>query len=512
MNQEVTQMIYKEFDGFILNDQKKNWRYECVSDIPLNVFINMNRESACNCGGELALLTYKFNTSEIESKKMHGRKCTKCGCNYFTSKTITLCPEAFIVDGNHVNMDSKDENSMDSIHENEKVVSVKQEENFKYLFIDMEWNQKAGTQDVENREPIEIGLIGTDENLEDKKLFSKFICPEDIDALKDETCKMTHTNANVLMRAKTLEDVFQRVQLSFAKYEYVVVWTMSTYELFVQSMNKAGIKLPRHKVLILQEILGWISIKRGQNLGFETALKKAEISYDPSYLHYSKHDVQYMYELFKKIYFEYTKFVEEDSCVINERSKIIHSLECRYAKGAVENVIGKKNLIFKGYRPCSCCGTEDNWRRYFWELEAKKKKKAPKKKNHHLEYRELPLTDENIELICKQFNMKCHIGESIVFLTTNCGCWRVYLVGEEVNEVFHGNYRVSKNEFKKKKKWNEGYHKQNISKVRFYDVVRYIYHHDKYSYASKKKTRVDILLEQIEQERLIKEEIKRKDD
>ena len=121
-----------------------------------------------------------------------------------------------------------------------------------------------------------------------------------------------------------------------------------------------------------------------------------------------------------------------------------------------------------------------------------------------MDYRELPLTDENIELICKQFKMKCQIGESVVFLTTNCGYWRVYLAGEEVNEVFHGNYRVSKSEFNKKKKWNEGYHKQNISKVKFYDVVRYIYFHDKNSYASRQRSRIDMLFEQIERERSMK--------
>lgn len=505
MNEEVVQITYKEFDDFILNDQKKIWRYERVSNIPLNVCINGNRETTCNCGGPLALLTYKFNTPEIESKKMHGRKCTNCGCNYFTSKTVGLCPEAFIVEGSQVNLESQNETLVERIEE--KVVSVKQEENFKYLFIDMEWNQKEGTQGIENREPIQIGLIGTDENLEDIKLFSKYISPEDIGALKAETCKMTHTNEKMLMQAKTLEEVFQRVKLSFSKYEYVVVWTMSTYELFVQSMNKAGIKLPRHKVLILQEVLGWISIKSGQNLGFETALKKAEISYNPSLLHNSKYDVQYMYELFKKIYSEYTELVEEEDCVINEKSKIIHSSECRYAKDKLNNTVGKKNLIFKGYRPCSCCGTEDYWRRYFWELDTKKKKKTPRKKTNHLEYRELPLTDENIELICKQFNMKCHIGESVIFLTTNCGYWRIYLAGEEVDEVFHGNFRVSKSEFKKKKKWNEGYHKQKISQIRFYDVVRYIYFHDKNSYANRNRSRIDMLFEQIEHERRIKEEL-----
>ena len=46
---------------------------------------------------------------------------------------------------------------------------------------------------------------------------------------------------------------------------------------------------------------------------------------------------------------------------INEKSKIIHSTDCRYAKCSGISVAGKKNLIFKGYRPCVYCGTEENW-------------------------------------------------------------------------------------------------------------------------------------------------------
>lgn len=81
---------------------------------------------------------------------------------------------------------SQDDVPMDIMQEQEgKTVSMKKEE-FEYLFIDMEWNQREGTQDIQNREPIQIGLIGTDENLENIKLFSKYIRLEDVTALKAE--------------------------------------------------------------------------------------------------------------------------------------------------------------------------------------------------------------------------------------------------------------------------------------------------------------------------------------
>lgn len=82
---------------------------------------------------------------------------------------------------------SQDDVPMDIMQEQEgKTVSMKKGEEFEYLFIDMEWNQREGTQDIQNREPIQIGLIGTDENLENIKLFSKYIRLEDVTALKAE--------------------------------------------------------------------------------------------------------------------------------------------------------------------------------------------------------------------------------------------------------------------------------------------------------------------------------------
>lgn len=120
------------------------------------------------------------------------------------------------------------------------------------------------------------------------------------------------------------------------------------------------------------------------------------------------------------------------------------------------------------------------------------------------EYRNLPLTEDNILRICNRYNMKCNFSDGIVFLTTNCGYWRIYLNGDKVDRVFHGNYEIRMQERKKKKKCNEGFHLQHISHTNFYDTLKYIYYHDKDLYGKRKKTRVEILLEQLERERLEK--------
>ena len=99
-------------------------------------------------------------------------------------------------------------------------------ERYEFLFLDIEWNQRAGTTDIENREPIQIGIIGTDEKLENPKLFSKGICLMNSDDLTEETCKLTHVTKSVVMNARMEKEIFEKVRQSFRVYHFVVVWTM----------------------------------------------------------------------------------------------------------------------------------------------------------------------------------------------------------------------------------------------------------------------------------------------
>ena len=373
----------------------------------------------------------------------------------------------------------------------------------------MEWNQKLGTKDLEGREPIQIGLLGADANLEEKKLFSKGIRLADVNTLTEETCRITHAGVDTVMRANTLEEVFKRVKMSFPKYKYVVVWNKDTYDLFIRSSKQASIKLPRHRVLVLQDIVGLIATSGKKKIGFETVLTKAEIPYNPAYLHFAKHDVQYLFALYKRMYADYQELTRDENAAVNEKTRIIHTSECRYVKNDKGSVHpGVKAMVFRGYRACNCCGSELNLRKIYWipTLQEEKSKKAGDEISE-VELRDLPLTESNIKQICNRYSMKCNISEHIIFLTTNCGYWRLYFDGEKVNKVFHENYKMKQNDHKKKKKCNEGFHQQKISYTNFYDVVRYIYYHDKDLYANHKKSKVEILLEKIAIQKRVTEKL-----
>lgn len=328
----------------------------------------------------------------------------------------------------------------------------------KYLFIDMEWNQKHGSGSVNYKEPVQIALIGTDDKFENIKLYSTTI-----------------TNSNTSMQGNSLHATFNIINLSFPHYRYIVVWTMDTYDLYVHSMEKVGLNLPQHEVIVLQDVISTVAMAKGRVAGFKSALTLAGVTHETDKLHNSKYDVKYMFELYKKIYSQYQAMTNNESCIVNEKSKVIHTTDCRHARAITKNAdIGKKALIFEGYAPCKCCESEMEWRRFQWEPVVRKNNNE--KKSEHRRY---PVTEKNIQRICNDYGIKCSFTDYIVFLTTKCGYWRIYMEGDKVEKVMHGNHQIRKSDSKKNKKFNEGFHQQKLRTNDFFDVLKYIYCHDR---------------------------------
>ena len=237
-----------------------------------------------------------------------------------------------------------------------------------FLFVDIEWNQKYGTYDIENREAIWIGIVAADENLECKKLFSKTITLEDIDSLTEETCKLVHIGRTNIMNAKSAKEICGKIRQSFPTYRYVVVWSLESYQLFRRTMKKAGVHMCRHKVVVLQEIIRNIAVKGNQCVEFEDALIHATIPYKKDYLHCPKHDVKYLHALFRKLYFAYMNLTSSEMNAVNAKSKTIHTMKCRHGYSENSEVeSGEKRLLFYRYRPCKCCWSEDEWRKFSWK-------------------------------------------------------------------------------------------------------------------------------------------------
>ncbi|CBL13236.1 hypothetical protein RO1_28240 [Roseburia intestinalis XB6B4] len=94
-----------------------------------------------------------------------------------------------------------------------------------------------------------------------------------------DTLVLSHSTLKSVMQANSEEIVLQKIKMSFPKYKYVVVWTKDTYELFKRGMDTYGYSMPRHRVVVFQEVLMHIASDGVNQIGFERALKQAGIEY-----------------------------------------------------------------------------------------------------------------------------------------------------------------------------------------------------------------------------------------
>lgn len=243
-------------------------------------------------------------------------------------------------------------------------------EKFEYVFVDIEWNQTPGTIDLESREPIQIGVLATDENMNIKKTFSKAIRLSNQDCYNQDAFSLTRLKLNSVMQTNSEETVLQKFKMSFPRYKYVVVWTNETYKLLRIGMDKYGLKMPKHRVVIFQQIIMHIAGNGVKPIGFELALKNEKIEYKKNYLHCSKHDVNYMYQLFCKCYDKYIIWTNHEYCYLNKRTHIVHTNKCRYIRINQKSNLNKttKEVIFWGNRICKTCGYEYEWNRWIKEV------------------------------------------------------------------------------------------------------------------------------------------------
>ena len=154
-----------------------------------------------------------------------------------------------------------------------KMEKVHLDEIAEYLFLDLEWNQAPGTVGVSRREAIQIGVVAADEEMKKVKTFSRAIRLSDSTLFNPETERIAHTPLANVMQGRAEDIVLMNFAQTFRQYHYIVVWSRDTYELFVRDMKKYGISVKKHKVVVLQEILGIVTEKANRQVGFENALK-----------------------------------------------------------------------------------------------------------------------------------------------------------------------------------------------------------------------------------------------
>ena len=375
-------------------------------------------------------------------------------------------------------------------------------EQFEYLFLDIEWNQAPGTIGLDGREAIQIGVVAADVELQKSKTFSKAIRLSDPNLFNEQTERISHNPIENIMQGNEENVVLSNFSQTFPDYHYLVIWTQDTYDLFIRDMRKYGISIKRHNVVILQQVLDVVAGNRENQISFENALMCAGIEYVPNYLHYAKHDANYHYQLFHQCFQQYSDMTIDQSCLLNKVTGKLHTENCRYVKTMLpeRKLLVSKNMVFKGYTVCKCCGEKQIWKRFEWEYRSNHKMQSNKYKD---KLKQLPLTAKNIAKICKWFQLSYSISNNAVFVRSAFARWIVYLQENKVKELFHENYRTSKSQYFKKQKikCTEGYHQQKLPSEDFFEVIQYIKYHDAGTVKRmSKKSRLETLLEMVEME------------
>lgn len=375
-------------------------------------------------------------------------------------------------------------------------------EKIEYLFLDIEWNQAPGTSDLDGREAIQIGVVAADAQIQKVKAFSKAIRLSDPKLFNKKTEILSHTPLANIMQGNEEKAVLEKFAQSFPQYCHLIVLSRDTYELFLRDMRKYGITIKRHRVVVLQDVLGVIAGSGNDQIGFENALICSGIEYVPNYLHYAKHDANYLYQIFYQCLQQYSGMTATENCFANDATRMLHTESCRYVQSmlAERKVVVPKSMIFRGYTVCKCCGKKQNWKQLEWEFSSIQK--AKNKKNRE-DLKQLPPTESNIEKICKWFQLSYSVSSNAVFVRTAFSRWIVYLQEDKVKKLFHENYRTNKSQYfkKQKMKCTEGYHKQKLPSENFFEVIQYIKYHDAGTVKRmSKKSRLEKLLEMVEME------------
>lgn len=356
--------------------------------------------------------------------------------------------------------------------------NVQKKEMLSYLFINIKWNQEPGTEDLEHREPFQIGVIAADRNMQKIKIFSRGIRLSNIKSANPVNLRLCHTTETNVMMGKSKEEVYHIFDQTFPEYRYIIVWNRDTYNLWKRDMIQCKIRIRKHKAIFLQEVLGSTADNEVRKIGFKSALEYSKIEYDSAYLNNAKHDVNYLYQLYCTCYKQYRFLTADDYCIANTITYKLHACGCRYTKALkIENtVLESQSAVFLGYTACRVCKHMLIWNQLKWDQKIIKTARSQREER----LRNLLLSEDAIEEICRYFGFSYNISNEMVFIKTAISSWIVYFREGKVYKLYHESFTVSRSLYMKmqKKKCLEGYHQQKLISKNFFDVASYIKYHD----------------------------------
>ena len=218
-------------------------------------------------------------------------------------------------------------------------------------------------------------------------------------------------------------------------------------------------------------------IMKVRKIGFKSALEYSKIEYDSAYLNNAKHDVNYLYQLYCTCYKQYRFLTADDYCIANTITYKLHACGCRYAKALkIENtVLESQSAVFLGYTACRVCKHMLIWNQLKWDQKIIKTARSQREER----LRNLLLSEDAIEEICRYFGFSYNISNEMVFIKTAISSWIVYFREGKVYKLIMKVYckQIAIYENAKKEMFGR-IPSAEINIQEFFDVASYIKYHD----------------------------------
>ena len=333
--------------------------------------------------------------------------------------------------------------------------------------LDMEW-----AEDGDIIQPLEIALLPAD--VKSLSFFS-FIQPTDFSAITPDLLHFLRLKSSTLEKAPAFRDVIYEMSHKMldnsGKSNIAIIWHSSTKENFLRACKENRIRTSFQEIISLRDIMLISQEINAGSYGLRKMLKSYDICFDARFLNTSSYDVLCL----KKLFLQFRKSCEESKlkeCLkACENTKVIHAEGCPYCKTAKTKSIREfsSSDLFLGYRFCKHCSS--SIQPWVPVLSTREGENAKLQKKAYSISPDKQLDEEFIATMCVHFDLEYAIKGYYIEIRTSCGRWKLYHDGKNIIKVFHGNHygKVSK----------QGYHEQNLKSESLYEVLRYIYEHDR---------------------------------
>ena len=252
---------YRAFEGYALAEKSGIWIYKIMTEEAITVK-EKPKNKMCACGGKLLPLHYVYQYDEEGHKILSGEKCSVCGQNYFSAKTMAFLEEIFILQ--------------------EKAAEELEKENqFDVLLADMQKDNKGN---------IEVGFAA---------------CNKHLMSLKSKAEQSKN---------KGTEKVAENISKCLLGVKQIVAWDEEAYAAFMDFMRKEGQVVPEHDLILLKELMAaGLSKKKLEEM--DHRMKRSYISKGTA------SNAMYMRGLLQKLHRAYENMKEKQTSAKGTKSR-----------------------------------------------------------------------------------------------------------------------------------------------------------------------------------------------